>query len=99
MAVRVARRLSGSERGSFYGNQDKRLFPGIAGSPACVAGFRSQMLTIASGNHWTQALRRWERLLPINPYFSETARWKRCIPRGFGMSLSGYDITKWTKSS
>src|SRR5262249_54609588 len=42
----------------------------------------SRMRAIASDNHSTQAWRRGERLLPINPSFAETARWKRCVPRG-----------------
>jgi hypothetical protein len=41
------------------------------------------MLTIASGNHSSQARRHLERLLPINPSFAETACWKRCVPRDF----------------
>jgi putative ABC transport system permease protein len=41
------------------------------------------MLTIASGNHSTEAMQYRELLIPINASFAETARWKRCLPRDF----------------
>src|SRR5215813_313148 len=42
----------------------------------------NRMLTVASSYYAAQVRRYRERLLPINPSFAETARWKRCVPRG-----------------
>src|SRR6266498_5776438 len=60
-----------------------KIAPGYASLPACSLGER-RIYRNQTGYVSPQV---WGGLIPINRPLAETARWKRCVPRGFPIAV------------